>query len=120
MKTESSYPEQITHPDTGARMVLDQTQGSEAMRTRLERNIGIAQGGAEVLSKVREKERESGRIYVDPVTGYRARVKVDASGKVVSGDAGAPAESGRGAEETADDRQARAAKLRAELAELEK
>ena len=120
MNSNDTIPNEVTHPHTGARMVLDSSQGAEAMRHRLERNIGIAQGGAEVLSKVREKEREHGRIYVDPVTGYRARLRVDASGRVAADDDQAAGEQARGANDQADDRQARAAQLRAELAELEK
>jgi hypothetical protein len=74
MTTESQFPNETTHPETGARMVLDTSQGVDAARHRLERNIGIQSGGAEALAKIREKEQNEGRIYVDPVTGYRARL----------------------------------------------
>jgi hypothetical protein len=119
MKSDTSIPDEVTHPETGARMVRDTSQGSDVMRHRLERNIGIQQGGAEVLSKVREKESEEGYIYVDPVTGYRARLKVGAGGQVQSGQAAAAGGQVQSGQASADDRQARAAALRAELAELE-
>lgn len=119
MKADASIPNEITHPDTGARMVLDTSQGSEVMRHRLERNIGIAQGGAEVLAKVRDKEQDEGYIYVDPLTGYKARLRIE-DGRAVGGrreDGGAP--SSRQGDQGDEDREAKRARLRAELAELE-
>lgn len=90
MAEKQEYPAETTHPETGERMVLDTSQGVDAMKHRLERNIGIAQGGAEALAKVREKETDEGRIYVNPITGYRARLKPGAARS--SSTPGAPAQ----------------------------
>lgn len=79
MKTESAFPAEITHPDTGERMVLDTSQGSETHLTRLTRDVGIVSGGEQALAKIRDKENAEGRIYVNPVTGYRSRLKPGAA-----------------------------------------
>ena len=118
MKEQNDIPREVTHPDTGAKMVLDETQGSRAMQHRLERNIGIAEGGRNVLAAVREKEAEYGYIYKDPVTGYQARIKPGGGGggdQARQGDRG-QAERGQAGAESHDDKVAR---LRAELAALE-
>lgn len=94
MSTEAQFPAETTHPDTGARMVLDTSQGLEASKHRLERNIGIQQGGAEALAKIREKEQTEGRIYVDPITGYRARLN-PRQGKPAAAGAASSASSGQ-------------------------
>ena len=115
-------PAELTHSVTGARMVLDTSQGSHVMRTRLERNVGIAEGGRQVLDKVREKEQEFGHIYVDPTTGYRARMKADGT-DVTAGDERPTSDRNRQARGEAGDgadKNARREQLQRELAELDR
>lgn len=119
-QSNTSIPDEITHPETGARMVRDRSQGSDAMRPRLERNIANLQSGAEVLTKIREKEDAEGFIYVDPVTQYRARVRpntdqVDAAAGSAEGRQGAA-----GAPQSPADREARRRALIAELDALDR
>lgn len=121
MQTNSSdFPQELTHPETGERMVLDTSQGSDVTQHRLERNIGIAAGGQEVLAKIRAKEQTAGRIYVNPLTGYRARLLPD-GGQAATGDQADGQASGASSPAPAPvDREERRRQLQRELADLDR
>lgn len=121
MNASQNVPQEITHPETGARMVLDTTQGSRALETRLTENVGIAEGGRQVLDRIRRKEEEHGHLYVDPVTGYRHRHKADdqaassASSERAQSSSASSSSHAASSGESRDDRRAR---LQRELDEL--
>ena len=118
MKADTSIPNEITHPETGARMVLDTSQGSNVMEHRLTRNVGIAQGGQEALAKIREKEQEEGYIYVDPQTGYKSRVRIENGQPVAARRDDDQGGSGGARDQGGDDRESELARLRRRINEL--
>lgn len=121
MTEQNQPPAELKHPITGVRMVLDKAVGSEAMRHRLERNIGIPEGGRQVLERVREKEADRGHVYVDPLTGYRARLRADGTDASADSDAGtrAPSASASSSQAaSAETREAETERLERRLAEL--
>lgn len=121
MPKDSQFPATTTHPDTGEMMVLDTTQGSEVLNARLTRDVGIAEGGRQALERIKEKEREYGRIYVNPVTGYRARLNPQATEFAAAGGSAMTARERNGAGDApnSDARATRRQELERELAALD-
>ena len=62
-------------PVSGATMVLDYTQHPDTLIDRHTRNAHSPDVAARYAARVREKVAEHGLLYVDPVSGYRARFK---------------------------------------------
>ena len=120
MASGSDIPNEITHPETGAKMVRVPDQGSAAMEARLTKNVGNVEAGRQVLQNIRDKEQEFGYLYRDPVTGYQHRHKAGgassaSSAKRDDGSQSAQTRDQGGQGESRDDKRAR---LERELAEL--
>jgi hypothetical protein len=76
----SSNSSNVTDPITGEAMVLDTRYGADALTEGLAEDTSRKDGSAERLTRsIQEKERQFGRVYVNPRTGYRMRVQDDAS-----------------------------------------
>lgn len=76
MANEQNIPREITHPETGARMVLVDEQTSGTRRARFtDREYGNPETGRRQIELLEQKEREHGYLYRDPVTGYQHRMK---------------------------------------------
>jgi hypothetical protein len=79
----------VTDPVTGEPMVLDTDYSADRAADRVVRNTANPHGAQRVVDAIATKEREAGRLYVNPRTGYRMRVKDDAgSGEAGQGEQG--------------------------------